>query len=112
MRFVKDKFLDELHRDAFNEGVEAVTAIRCIPHREIMVLNRYENPDGTEGECCICQIERLLAIGAPGHHVLRLVGSGEISAGKGCELLISVLLGEIGRGDLPSIDIGEPQIPA
>ena len=71
-------------------------------HREIRQLNEKEE----RGECPVCQIETLLSHGQPGFHVLRLVGNGDISAGKGRELLIDVLLGKIGLGDLPMFNAG------
>src|SRR6266567_4571333 len=97
-------FKEESERYAYFCGIEAVLYIRCIQHREVRQVNEKEEP----GECIVCQIETLLAHGQPGFHVLRLIGNGDISASKGRELLIDVLLGKIGLGDLPDFNAGMP----
>jgi len=95
-------------KQAYWNGIEDVLYIRCADHLGLKQLNVNE---AGQGECPICQIINLLTIGAPGHHVLRLVGNGDISAGKGRELLIDVLLGKIGLGDLPVLNAGFPSMP-
>ena len=99
-------------REAYFFGVEDVLYLRCIKHKDIRQLNWKENKSESGGECAICQIETLLAHGQPGFHVLRLVGNSDISAGKGRELLIDVLLGKIGLGDLPCFNAGLPELPS
>lgn len=110
MRQIEDRVpdgTDDCCRQAYSEGVESVLYIRCMKHREIRQLNEKEE----RGECPVCQIETLLSHGQPGFHVLRLVGNGDISAGKGRELLIDVLLGKIGLGDLPMFNAGGVEVP-
>jgi len=111
VRHVKNDPLpcDDDWNRAFNDGIEAVLALRCMKHLAVRPLNSDENP----GECIVCQIERLLSPGQPGFHVLRLVGNGDVSAGKGHELLVDVLLGKIGLGDLPCLNVSvvHPHVP-